>query len=739
MPIHPIPGSPPPDAEPPRRSEAPARTTAQSPAATPSQPSVTPGPLQRLGEPGRAAEPPHKTSASLARQRSASPPGQHATPPARPRTLSDVHLPLSRVLASPELGQQLVGPGAQVGARVESADKRVVAHALERANVIRITVGADTKAVTIRLDAEQKNVVSISAYPSVLSRDMLEHLVRAGVLHPSLLELDAIETRPDLANRISDDGRRLDLTHTFLDSVREVPHEVSEATRSAITELRLPGGLSEIPAWIEDLPNLRRLEIPYFAGATLSVLHPSLEGVYTSGGRLDTVEVAATTEVYCRGGPRDLPRKVKVVYRDPASREVVREGPAIGRLYYTSNDNSPIDYHVNLNAKAQFPQTGDDIVCRHLAVEWAHQIQRHRATRNMTRFVDQWAAKMADTQKIAGAVSPATNDRVIEAKRLSPEIACVGDRQWGAFFRDEFTPMLPGTAKQYLIVTSAHILGMELAVTGGEHGRRYVATYYDPNVTLNRARIMEDSLGEVAKWSGETFMTPSDAAQYYRGALAPRVSMFITMPADFHRRSMSEPLFDKPPASRTLRSYLAPHEQANGAASHFLFESAHITADALRSMLAQCRTSAQKMEILAGNSPLPNILLATLDQDRHAVSAFCSIVVDEQREGGLTNTQVFKLFADQQADLIPPFSAAMAVGDDEMVRTYVETIERLLMTGFWPSERKSALLKATTPGGRTAFAVARDAGRREAMQLYIDMLLRLVAAGRLTQQEFREL
>jgi len=738
MPIHPIPGSSSADAEPPGLSEAPARTTEQSPAATPSQPSVTPGPLQRLGEPERAAMPPPKIFASQAHQRSALPPGQQAMPPARPQTLSDIHLPLSRVLASPELGAQLVGPGAQVGARVESADKRVVAHALERANVIRITVGADTKAVTIRLDAEQKNVVSISAYPSVLSRDMLEHLVHAGVLHPSLLELDAPETRPELANRISDDGRRLDLTHTFLDSVRDVPREVSEGTRSEIAELRLPGGLTEIPAWIEDLPHLRRLEIPYYAGATLSVLHPSLEGVYTSGGRLDTVEVAATTEVYCRG-PRDLPRKIKVVYRDRASREVVRKGPAIGRLYYTSNDNSPIDYHVNLNAKAQFPQTGDDIVCRHLAVEWAHQIQRHRATRNMTRFVDQWAAKMADTQKIAGAVSPATDDRVIEAKRLSPEIACVGDRQWGAFFRDEFTPMQPATAKQYLIVTSAHILGMELAVTEGEHGRRYVATYYDPNVTLNRARIMEDNLEEVANWSGETFMTQSDAAQYYRGALAPRVSMFITMPADFHRRSMSEPLFDEPPASRTLRSYLAPHEQANGAASHLLFESAHITADALRSMLAQCRTSAQKMEILAGNSPLPNILSATLDQDREAVSVFCSVVVDEQREGGLTNAQVFKLFANQQPELIPPFSAAMAVGDDEMVRTYVETIERLLRTGFWPSERKSALLKATTPGGRTAFAVARDAGRREAMQLYIDMLLRLVAAGRLTQQEFREL
>lgn len=522
-----------------------------------------------------------------------------------------------------------------------------------------------------------------------------------------------------------------------------MPPEVSDETRGHITELLLPGHLTEIPAWVEDLPNLKRLEVPYFIGTTLTIFNPSLESLHLSRGVMKTVEVPATAEVYCRERlhrePFEFPGKIEVFYRNLTSGEVVRKGPAIGHLYYTSNDNSRIDYHANLNDAARFSETGAPIVCRHLALEWVHQIQRHRATRTMTRFVDQWATRMDSPEKITGAVSPAIEDRIGEALRQSPEVAHVGDNRWGAFFRDEFTRMLPNTQKHFFVLMPCHAVSIELAVTEGAHGRRYVATLYDPNATLNRARIMENSLDEVESWCGETFMAPAPLVTYYGDEFAPRLSLFIGMPARFHRASLSEPLFDTPPASRTLHSYLADYEQANGRASAHLFMTGHVTADVLRSILDKCRMSMQKIDVLAGSSPVPNLLLATSTRDGRGVAAFCSVVIDEQREGGLTNAQIYDLFAERRGRPLPAFSTAMASCDDEVVRTYLDTFERLLMNGVWPQEVKMLLLKAPAYEGSTAFAIARDLGRTEAMRRYIDMLARLLAAGRLTREEFEEL
>lgn len=311
----------------------------------------------------------------------------------------------------------------------------------------------------------------------------------------------------------------------------------------------------------------------------------------------------------------------------------------------------------------------------------------------------------------------------------------------GHLFRDEFSRMRPGAMKQFIVSVATHVMVIELAITRGAHGKRYIATYYDPNLTLNRARIVEDSLDHVAHWSGDKFMSRSEAEAYYGGRSQPEVALFISVPSEFHSRHMSEPLFDAPPADRTLRDYLAPEDRSNSAVSVILYHSDHVTSDALRSMLAGCRTPAEKIAVLAGKrlDGLSSIWDATLHNRSRSISAFCEVVTQARLAGELTHDQVYGLMFPGRDDLIPMFQTAMLLNDAKMARSYLDMFERMLMHDVWPARQKMGMLASVAPNGDTALYGASVARNVEAVRLFGQTLVRLLAAGRLTQEEFLEL
>ncbi|CAN7400743.1 ShET2/EspL2 family type III secretion system effector toxin [Trinickia sp. LjRoot230] len=527
------------------------------------------------------------------------------------------------------------------------------------------------------------------------------------------------------------DGRTLDLTHYFALS-NVTPRDITRATLDGITAVRLPPNLLSIPQWLSTLPNLKRLDVPDFRGVVAKVSNPALEELHVSGKAVATVDVPHTVRVYGRGA-YDL----RVLYRDLSTGRVMREGAGIGHLYFAGRVNSPINYQKRLNAKARFDGTGKKIVCRHLSTDWVHKIQAHRARRTTERFADWWAQQRSDEAKIEQSVSVHTDQRFDEILRHSPEEAHVGLEQWGKFLRDEFDRLKVGTRKQCMVVTKTHVMAIELLVTRDAVGKRYTVTFYDPNNTLNRARIVEDSLDEIERWSARTFLTDSNVSAYFGASSRRKISQFVTVPADFHTRPMSERVFEHEPASRVLREFLSDAELASADSTSLLFESGHVTAAALRARLAACRTRQQKASVLSGRQTggWQGLRWAVRFNDANAIRALGEVLAEAFTAGDLTDTQVFEIAAARRTNGESAFATAICYADADVVRAYGEMFDRLYAVGALTREQTDDLLEARTKSMGSGFSGALLYGRLDVFRLLGEMVLRARAAGRLTAEQ----
>ncbi|CAN7400823.1 ShET2/EspL2 family type III secretion system effector toxin [Trinickia sp. LjRoot230] len=532
-------------------------------------------------------------------------------------------------------------------------------------------------------------------------------------------------------SHLSADGRILDLTHYFARS-NATPPDVTSATRDDITAVRLPSDLWSIPQWVSTLPNLKRLDVPNFRGVVVKVSNPTLEELHVSGKAVAIADVPHTARVYGRGT-----HALSVRYRDLSTSHVIREGAGVGHLYFAAGVNGSINYRKMLNAKARFDGTGDEIVCRHLATDWVHKIQAHRARRTTERFVDWWAQQRSDEAKIEQSVSVHTDQRFDEILRHSPEEAHVGLEQWGKFFRDEFDRLKVGARKQCILVTKTHAMAVELLVTRDARGKRYTATLYDPNNTLNRARIVEDSLNEVERWSAGTFLTDSNVSLYFGASSRRQISQFVTVPADFYTRPMSERVFEHKPASRVLREFLSDAELASADSTGLLFRSGHVTAAALRARLAACRTRQQKASVLLGRQTRawPGLRWAVHVNDANAIRALGEVLAETFTAGDLTDKQVFEIAGAGRTNAESAFAMAIRRADTDVVRAFGEMFDRLYAVGALTSEQTDDLLDARAKSMGSGFKAARLFGKLDAFQLLGEMVLRARAAGRLTADQ----
>jgi ShET2 enterotoxin, N-terminal region len=590
-------------------------------------------------------------------------------------------------------------------------------------NIVRIYAGADFKTVNVHLSQDRQVVERISAHPP-LSDELLEYLVQSQVLHSGLQEIenpartDAFQTMQSkmfprtptaLTGSASAWGRPMDPwkqlffgTHGWeLDlsalapwAASDISPSLTESARQRITSLTLPAGLAIIPEWVTRLPGLKRLEVGKFSGQELRVDNPGIEEIHLLDGNFRKVDVPMNAEVYCRHAREIERQKIKVVYRNPETGNAVREGAALGHLYFAAGHDGKINYR-NLNGNVGFATGNKNIVCRHWAIDWLHQIQGHRATRQAERFADRWAQRNINADGIAVLDGKQVETRITELLHGSRETTSVSHSLWGAFLREEFTTLRPGERRHFYLSTTAHAMAVELAVTSTRRGNRYTLTLYDPNLTMTRMRIVEDDLARIERWQARTFLTAGMISAYYGASNSEAATLFSKVPPDAFARPIDKPLFEQHASPRRFREFLTDAERATPQAAHQLFESGHVTPAILRERLSLCPTSATKVALLVsrGFAGFPGLYTALQDGDADAIRAVGEVAGELCSQGEMTNEEFAKLVMARDLSGDPGIFQSQAFNRVAAVRAYGALVARGRATGWLTSQDVFDLLE----------------------------------------------
>lgn len=139
----------------------------------------------------------------------------------------------------------------------------------------------------------------------------------------------------------------------------------------------------------------------------------------------------------------------------------------------------------NLNGEASFGPEGKskEIVCRHLALAWALQIEA-------TGKPDYTALR--DVGSIQRSVPFELDAQIEHLQQAGTDSHIVAASDWGRFIADQLRSLeaTGGIGAKRMIVTSDdHVMALELKVKRAPSGVRYVANFYDPNLTAAHKRV----------------------------------------------------------------------------------------------------------------------------------------------------------------------------------------------------------------------------------------------------------
>lgn len=541
---------------------------------------------------------------------------------------------------------------------------------------------------------------------------------------------------------LTPDGKTLDMSGISAVIASRILPTLTPSERRGIVTLKLPAGLRALPDWTPTLPSLKRLEIGHFAGWDLDIRAPQIEEVHIAGGNVRLVRVPARARVYCRDGYGTHPEKIVVRFRDPTSGKVVREDAAIGHTYFVPNAEGKLNAG-NLNDQAQFEEQHrhlsyyDPISCRHLATDWLYKIQHFRARRLAGRFVDWWGRQKSSKEAITASVSPDTEARFHELCRCNPETALVGQSRWGTFLREEYATLKLGARKHFLVTTPAHVMSMEIAKERTPDGQRYVATLYDPNYTATYKQITEDNLDRVASWQLLHFMPAVLIPEHYGDGNSPAITLFAPLPADAHRKPMSQPLFDPQPDSRELREFLTDADRASPQAMLQRFASAHVTADTLRQTLALCRTPAEKLALLSPATARgePCLYIALQCGDVQAIQAVHVIAKELLEAGEMTDAEFVDLLEARSQIGNPGLVWAYDRNHWAAVLAFGEMVAYGISTGRLNPERAAHVLEEPLPNDAPAFFIPLQNGQVDIIRAVGDLLDHPVISNALSPEQ----
>jgi len=360
----------------------------------------------------------------------------------------------------------------------------------------------------------------------------------------------------------------------------------------------------------------------------------------------------------------------------------------------------------NLNGEVRFADghVGNRAIeCRHLAAAWALQAAAGKPD----------YASLRDPDGIQRSV-PSSMQALYERLMTSaPENHLVTLRGWGPFIASQLRELAATgneASRQMLIGSGNHMMAMELKVKHGASGRRYVANFYDPNVTAAHKRVASGDLRQFETLGmGSAFASPLARESYFKGE---SVAMVTVVPAG--GEPSIPPLEAGGDPERRLSGELPPLDES--VMNHLMHGG---FAGALRDILPAFAELARRapheaVTLLAGRADdIPGLCRAMLRGQAHAVNAFSMLMAL------VPPSQHAWLLAARGANDVPALYAGMVFNQAPAVRAFIDAVAGSAVP---PAEQVALLAAQRSGNGLTALAGAMGRGHVDSVNAYLDGL-----------------
>jgi uncharacterized protein len=368
----------------------------------------------------------------------------------------------------------------------------------------------------------------------------------------------------------------------------------------------------------------------------------------------------------------------------------------------------------NLNCKVPFTDGGDvgcrAIECRHLATAWALQAASGKPD----------YASLRDADGVQRSVPFSMQPLYQRLMTSAPENHLVALKGWGSFIASQLRDLAATgeeASRRMLFGSGNHMMAMELKVKPGASGCRYVANFYDPNVTAAHKRVASGDLRQFESLRmDKVFSSPQDRDNYFKDE---SVAMVTVVP-DGGEPSIP-PLKPGGDPERRLSGELPPLDES--IMNHLMHGG---FAGTLRDILPAFAELARKapheaVTLLAGRAnDNAGLCAAMFTGQAHAVHAFSALMAL------VPPSEHAWLLAARGANDIPALQAGITFKHAPAVRAFIDAVAASAVP---PAEQVKLLAAQLSVNGLTALAVAMGRGHLDSVNAYLDGLAAHQALG----------
>ena len=361
----------------------------------------------------------------------------------------------------------------------------------------------------------------------------------------------------------------------------------------------------------------------------------------------------------------------------------------------------------NLNGKAIFPDTDEEILCRHL-VTYRQKVQERDPQIKFDNNLYESA------QAIARNVPSATEAEFEHLLAHAAEAHLFHNRDFGKMLSEQFTAMADDGEKTRLITllspTHAMSVGLKLKITqkDGEL-RRYAAEFFDPNQTTSHVRVASGSLCTFETLALKNCISEKFYKSYYPGTNG--LSMMLVRPAPKEEPAMASPV-QGAAGNRTLTSSIEDKDIDATALWYMLTIGFAGDLRRLRNEIAR-RPEEERLQLLAAKNGAgtSGLFMALKNGRADAIKAF-----GEWLEELVPPEMRAELLAAKTADGIPGLYRALQEGRAEAIKAFGELLELV------PLEMRAELLAAKTADGLPGLFMALQEGHADAIKAFGELL-----------------
>lgn len=366
-----------------------------------------------------------------------------------------------------------------------------------------------------------------------------------------------------------------------------------------------------------------------------------------------------------------------------------------------------------LNLQAHFPDNGQRIECRHLALEWLEQ-----ARTSPNGKVDY--GRMRTAEDIAAHV-PSTREPQYYGLLAHAEAHMVNIDSWNEFADKQALEMAANgiTTKRMLIATGLHAMAAEFKLKHDSGKPELVQNIYDPNLTDVHSRSRHDPARTIGEGESLRAFIGRDPVLQLSAFGTEKSVIVLTIP---------EAGIGSVPAARQPRPagrrFLTAPQSLDANTMHWMLSGnfdGNLADFRQRLAMLSARFPNEVFERLQakGGMNVPGLFNALQNGAEQVVAIFASIVEDSR----LSSAQKVTLLAARRgADDVPGFAMALQHGHTSTVKAFIQSVEH---ASFSNQDKVMLLAGKDRPKRLPALMVAMTAAPEDTIRGYVEAVSRL--------------